>query len=138
MSRFVPLKRATLLVPSGPSGDPERKHLFILLTDPCENEEGVQAVLMVSLSSVKPGLPHDPSCVLKAGDHPFVKRDSFVVYGKARIEDAQKLLRGVKDGKLVPHDTVTPEVFARICDGLLRSPRTAPRLLQFYTRCAKG
>ena len=101
MSLFLPLRRATLLVPSGPENDPDRKHLFILLTDPADAEAGVKAVLMVSLSSIKAGLPHDPACLLYPGDHPFVKRNSFVVYQKARIEEAEKVLRGVKDGKLV-------------------------------------
>lgn len=36
MSLFVPFKRATLLIPSGPVNDPDRKHLFVLLTDPIE------------------------------------------------------------------------------------------------------
>src|SRR3990170_5662670 len=33
---FVPFRRATLLVPSGPAHDPDQKHLFILLTDPVQ------------------------------------------------------------------------------------------------------
>ena len=36
MSLFVPFKWATLLIQSGPTNDPERKHLFVLLTDPVE------------------------------------------------------------------------------------------------------
>lgn len=45
MSLFLPLKRATLLIPSGPQGDPHRKHLFILLTDPYADEVGKPFVL---------------------------------------------------------------------------------------------
>lgn len=93
MSLFLPLRRATLLVPSGPENDPDRKHLFILLTDPADDGSGVKAVLMVSLSSIKQGLPYDASCILYPGDHPFVKKESFVVYQKARIEEADKVLR---------------------------------------------
>ena len=115
MSLFLPLRRATLLVPSGPENDPDRKHLFILLTDPADAEAGVKAVLMVSLSSIKAGLPHDPACLLYPGDHPFVKRNSFVVYQKARIEEAEKVLRGVKDGKLVI--TSTPNQDNPLMDG---------------------
>jgi len=37
MSLFLPIKRATLLVPSGADGDPDRKHLFVLLTDPADD-----------------------------------------------------------------------------------------------------
>lgn len=132
MSLFLPLRRATLLVPSGPENDPDRKHLFILLTDPADAEAGVRAVLMVSLSSIKAGLPHDPACLLYPGDHPFVKRNSFVVYQKARIEEAEKVLRGVKDGKLVPQNPMDSAVFARICKGLEDSRLTPPKVLRFY------
>lgn len=132
MSLFLPLRRATLLVPSGPENDPDRKHLFILLTDPADAGSGVKAVLMVSLSSIKPGLPYDPACVLHSGDHPFVKKDSFVVYQKSRIEDADKVLRGVKDGKLVPQAPMDTAVFARICKGLEDSRLTPPKMLRFY------
>jgi len=132
MSLFLPLRRATLLVPSGPESDPDRKHLFILLTDPADAGAGVKAVLMVSLSSIKQGVPHDASCILYPGDHPFVKRESFVVYQKARIEDADKVLRGVKDGKLVPQDPIDSAVFARICKGLEESRLTPPKVLRFY------
>lgn len=134
MSLFLPLKRATLLIPSGPQGDQERKHLFILITDPHDDEAGTKSVLMVSLSTVKAGIPHDPTCVLYAGDHPFVKHDSYVVYQKARLEDADKVLRGVKNGQLVPHDPMDSAVFARVCKGLEESRLTPAKLLAFYQK----
>jgi hypothetical protein len=130
MSLFLPLKRATLLVPSGPVADPDRKHLFILLTDP--GGSGVKQILMVPLLSIKPNVPHDSSCVLLPGDHPFVKRASFVQFARARIEDASKLLRGVKDGKLIPHDPVDSVLFTKICKGLAQSPYTPGKILKFY------
>ena len=36
MSLFVPFRRATLLIPTGAAHDPDRKHLFIVLTDPAQ------------------------------------------------------------------------------------------------------
>ena len=132
MSLFLPLKRATLLIPSGPQGDQDRKHLFILLTDPHIDEAGKNCVLMVSLSTVKPGVPNDPTCILYAGDHRFVKSDSYVVYQKARLEEADKVLRGVKSGQLAPHDPMKGAVFARICKGLEDSRLTPAKLLNFY------
>lgn len=56
MSLFLPLKRATLLIPSGPESDKDRKHLFILLNDPHDDESGKACVLMVSLSTVRQGV----------------------------------------------------------------------------------
>lgn len=138
MSLFLPLKRATLLVPSGPQSDPDRKHLFILLTDPADDGSGQNAVLMVSLSSVKSGMPHDPTCILYPGDHPFVRRASFVFYARARLEEADKLLRGVKDGKLVAHDPMDSGMFARICKGIEESRFTPPKILKFYRQTLSG
>jgi len=132
MSLFLPLRRATLLVPSGPVHDLERKHLFILLTDPADDDAGNKAVLIVSLSRIKPGLPYDPACVLYPGDHLFVKTDSFVVYQKARIEEAGKVLRGVKESRLVPQESMDSAVFARVCKGLEDSRLTPPKVLRFY------
>ena len=132
MSLFLPLKRATLLVPSGPAGNPDQKHLFILLTDRPVIESDVRHVLMVSISTVRTGIPHDPTCFLYPGDHPFVKHRSYVLYQKPRIEAADAVLRGVKSGQLVPYDTIDRAIFARICNGLEESRQTPPKFLRFY------
>lgn len=79
-------------------------------------------------------MPHDPTCILYAGDHPFVKHDSYVVYQKARLEDADKVLRGVKNGQLVPQDPMDGAVFARVCKGLEESRLTPTKLRNFYLK----
>lgn len=132
MSVFLPLRRATLLIPSGPQGDEERKHLFVLLTNPHEDVNGRKSVLLASLSSVRAGVPHDPSCILHAGDHPFVKRDSYVLYQKMRLEEVEKVLRGVRSGQLIPLEPMDGAVFARICKGLEESRLTSARFRDFY------
>lgn len=132
MSLFLPLRRATLLIPSGPAGEEERKHLFVLLTDPYVGSASKASVLMVSLSSIKVGVPYDPSCILSVGDHAFVRHDSYVAYQRARLEEVDKLLRGVKNGQLLPHAPMNSAVFARICRGLELSRHTSVKLLNFY------
>lgn len=134
MSLFLPLKRATLLIPSGPQGDQDRKHLFILLTDPYADEAGKNCVLLVSLSTVRQCIPHDPACILYVGDHPFVKHDSYVVYQKARLEETSKVLSGVKNGQFVAHSPMDPAVFSRICKGLEDSRLTPSKLHTFYLK----
>ncbi|HET9113394.1 MAG TPA: hypothetical protein VFN66_05950 [Burkholderiales bacterium] len=92
MSLFQPLRRATLLYPSGPAHDINRKHLFILLTDPVNNpENGKVSVLLTSLSTLNPVIEHDPTFILYPGDHPFVTRNSYVSYAHARIEEAESI-----------------------------------------------
>jgi hypothetical protein len=137
VSLFLPLKRATLLIPSGPQGDLDRKHLFILMTDPYQNEANSPLfILMVSLSTIRKGIPYDPACILHSGDHPFIKHDSYVVYQKARLEDADKILRGVKSGQLTPYDPVDKDVFERISKGIHESRLTSPKLLEFYFKAS--
>ena len=137
MSVFVPFRRATLLIPSGPQQNPDQKHLFILLTDPVPTAAGGRDVLLVGVSSVRQGLYHDPACLLYPGDHPFLVRQSFVNYRMARIEDAQKLINGVKKGVFSAKDILAGEIFARVCHGLTESRHTAPKILEFYEAATK-
>jgi hypothetical protein len=133
MKLFVPYRRATLLVPSGPAHDSERKHLFIILTDPVEvlDYTGKHS-LLVGVVSIYPNVAHDPACELHAGDHEFIRHKSYVAYAQARIEPSQKLINGVKKGVLVPKAMLAQEIFARVCKGLVESRFTAPRMLAFY------
>jgi len=135
---FVPYRRATLLVPSGPAHDPDQKHLFILLTDPAQvlNYDAKQS-LFVGVSTIQEGIPHDPACELHAGDHPFIRHKSYVYYAEARIEASQKLVDGVKHAVLSPKGMLGEEIFARVCHGLAESRFTAPRILAFYEAVGK-
>jgi hypothetical protein len=131
MTLFFPVERATLLIPSGTEQDPDRKHLFILLNNPVTDEK---VVLLVSLSSLKAGRPHDPTCIIEVGEtgHEFISRTSFVDYSKALIEPASKLSNGVSKGVLIPKGTIEREVFARILAGVVQSPHTPHKCKLFY------
>ena len=92
MKLFVPYRRATLLVPSGPAHDSDQKHLFIVLTDPAQvlgYDE--KHSLLVGVSTIHQSVAHDPACELFAGDHPFIRHKSYVYYAEARIEASQNL-----------------------------------------------
>ena len=133
MSLFVPYRRATLLIPSGPAHDPDRKHLFIVLTDPAQVLDfDEKHSLLVGVFSINPELPHDPACELHAGDHAFIRHKSYVHYAWARIEPSQSILNGVKKGVLVPKAMLVEDIFARVCKGLVESRFTPPRIVSFY------
>lgn len=129
MTMFLPNRKASLLVPSGPAHDPDRKHLFIVLSDPVTDE---YVVLLVSISSAKENRWNDPSCLLYPGEHPFITKKSFVDYSSARIEPADKLLRGVQSGKLIAQSPVSQEIFERICAGVMASRRTPRNIKRFF------
>ena len=126
---FFVVKRATLLIPSGPASDPNRKHLFICLTD-CHGTD--KETLIVSVSTYRTGLPADLTCKLFSGDHPFLKHESYVDYSSARIIGADKLTNGVKSDLFVPKEPLETSIFARVCYGLEQSPRISPKNREFY------
>ena len=74
MSLFVPFRRATLLIPTGAAHDPDRKHLFIVLTDPAQVLDfDDKHSLLVGVYSINPDSHYDPACELYAGDHGFIR-----------------------------------------------------------------
>lgn len=126
---FIPARRATVLVPTPTPDRLDLRHLFILLTDPLgEQKEN----LIVSLSSVRVGRYHDPTCLLYPGDHEFVTSDSYVKYSTCRMESADKLIRGVKSGVLSPRNTLDGAIFARVCRGVTESRHTPFEIKALY------
>ncbi len=134
MSGFQPARRATLLIPSGPAHDLARKHLFIILTDPIADPLNghKESNLLTSLSHLDAGLPHDPTCILLPGDHPFVTRDSYINYRTSRIQETAKILNGIAAGVFVAKDPMDDGIVDRICDGLTRSPHVPEKIRRFY------
>jgi hypothetical protein len=128
MTLFFPLARTTVLIPSGPVGDEDRKHLFIILTNP--NAE--KLILRVNITKIYSGVFHDPACVLHPGDHEFITSPSYLLYGSATIQSADEIVRGVKDGVLVPKPSLDSGVFALVCKGLTESRFTPPAVKAFY------
>ena len=134
MTVFQPVRRATLLIPTGPVHDLDRKHLFIILTDSIADplNGGKDSVLLTSLSTLDTALPYDPTCILHPGDHPFVTRDSYVKYYSSRIQETSKINNGVATGEFVAKGLMDGGIVDRICDGLSTSQHTAEKIKRFF------
>lgn len=113
---------------SGPADDPNRKHLFVVLTEALGDPP---AVLMASISSVPTTYTHDASCELRAGDHSFVTHDSFIRFDLAKIIESEKLIHGVDSGVFIVREPVSEALYARICAGLKVSPNTSVKVRNF-------
>ncbi|QUS39286.1 hypothetical protein RPMA_10895 [Tardiphaga alba] len=120
LDEWVPSKKKCILIPSGTHDDPDRHHLFVILTEACE--QGFH--LAVSLSSVKAGVKHDPTCVLDAGCHDFVTAQSFVMYGKIEKLRSAHISKCVAGWTYKPRGEMPDEQFTRICDGVEASDFT--------------
>lgn len=111
------------LVPSGPEGN----HLFVVATR--ENKDGFR--LLVPVSTVREGRHHDPACVLKAGDHPFIRHDSYAVYSKADQKRSDHIQNCVDKGIFISQPPVSDDVLDRVCDGFEKSDFTRNWVFDF-------
>lgn len=122
-------KAGTLLIPSGPSNNPNLRHLHVVCTDPCA--KGLQLIL--SVTSWTNNLC-DGTCILYAGDHDWIQHQSWIMYRKARLEMSSTLENGIDLGVFVPRKPVSAELFDRIAGGICASPHT-PRKIKAYYGC---
>lgn len=124
MTEFRPDAKATILSIAG-----KIDHLHVICTDWFFNKEtGAQSVLAVNVSSVKEGMPYDSACVLCAGDHPFIKHDSYVRYKDAVVMKVDRIQTAVESGEIKVMDDVSDDVFQRILLGFEKSEHTRTKI----------
>ena len=109
------------------------EHLWIVASLPTTDGQ----VAIVNLTTCRPGC--DETCLVRIGDHPFVRRDSVVAYQHAKLVEQSKLQDWVKKGycrRMVP---TSKALLARVQQGALQSPHT-PQKVQAVIRssCSGG
>lgn len=121
-------RRATLLIPSGPSHDPARKHLHVVVTDPTST---TAEVLIVCVVSIPPTNLYDSSCTLFPGEHPFIVKHSYVAYRFSRIVAAAALEAKVASGEYIAKPLLDEKLMAEVISGLRDSPEATPKVKRF-------
>ena len=111
------LSRGDTFVNNARGGLPS--HLWIVLSDPALDPD---QVVIVNVTTWKEY--HDQTCILDAGDHPFLKHRSCVNYPEARLPEASQLRELIDTGLLSPHQSLDPNVLERVSRGALESDRT--------------
>lgn len=114
-------------MPSGTEDRPDLKHLFVICTD----ADGTGQHLLLNVTKWRNDLC-DNTCIFDEGAHEFIKHKSYVLYRKARIETAQALLNGVREGIFHPKECLEQQHFERVCKGILVSPHIPRGMKQFY------
>lgn len=128
--RFVPARKGTILIPSGPTD-----HLHFICSDPVFYPYlAKECLLLVNISTVDPDLETDSACILQAGDHPFIRHNSYVYYRKADIFGVDSVSRNVAEGNFIAHAPCTDDIFQRILDGFAISEEVKPKIRSFYER----
>jgi hypothetical protein len=121
----------TLLVPSG-SG----LHLFFLILGPVVLADYGSApqLAMVSATTLRDGIPHDPACVLEAGEHPFIQHRSYLAYRYMRLDSSLHVEKMVSGAVWKPHDPCAADLLKRVVAGVCRS-RLTPREYKRIFKC---
>jgi hypothetical protein len=119
-------EKAALLVPSGPSHDPDRKHLHIVCCDP----DGDGNVVIVGITTYTNDLC-DQTCRLQAHEHPWLNHESYVLYRSAQIITAAALQGGINNGEIATRADMNAQVFLRVRNGLCNSPHTKRKVKRF-------
>ncbi len=133
MTEYSPTKKGTVLIPSG-----SKDHLHFICSDPVfYPRTGKESVLVVNISSIKPDIEHDTSCVLDVGDHPFITHPSYVYYLKADIFSTENIARNVADGYFDTHEDCGDKTFTRILAGFEISDDVRPKPFRFYEKHCK-
>lgn len=88
------------------------------------------ANLLVNISSFYDGC--DDTCVLKVGDHDFVRHDSYVFYAEALIMKANRIRNGFDKGVLTPQKALQDAVFERVISGINKSPDTPEKIIKYF------
>ena len=125
-----PYRKGTVLAPSGPVD-----HLHIVCSDPIYSaEHGCEVVLVVNVSSVPATGPYDNSCILDAGEHVFIRHESYLVYSRADLWRCPTISDKVDSGEYRTHDDVSDSVIQKVMDGFMRSERTPFKVIRFIER----
>lgn len=122
-------RAGTLLIPSGPAVDPNRRHLHVI----CNDTDANGLNLLVAVTSWTSDLC-DPTCRLEAHEHPWLSHSSYVLYRKAEVREAVKLDAGIQRGLFTVLQSMNGQTFLRIRKGICTSPQT-PRKIKRYFGC---
>lgn len=98
-------------------------HLWLVLNDPPAHHD---VALMVNVSTLRPNA--ETTCIVRPGEHPFLKHDSYVRYASARRAGVADLAAALKRGLLQRHQPASAALLAKVRAGALASPHLAGEL----------
>lgn len=124
-----PQKKGTILIPSGPTHDPNRMHLHVVCTDPDENGQQVIVPICTKINDLC-----DNTCTLQIHEHQFLRNESYVMYSKAQIVEQQSLVNGIASSLFTVKPPVNAQTFLRILNGICNSIQT-PKKIKKYMGC---
>lgn len=107
-----------------PEGKAQKRHLKIILTEPDSNS----MVVIATVTTLKHPEGQAVECILREGDHPFIKHDSFVDFRRTTARLSSSISDGLDNRELIRKEALTPEVFERVLKAAKSSRKMPPRI----------
>ncbi len=73
----------------------------------------------------------DSSCLLKVGDHDYIKHPSSIHYGMPRKMPAVATLKRINNGELKDQGRIKEAVFLKVCKGMTTSNFRVPTFEEY-------
>lgn len=124
---FIPHPGVTFLIQSD-----KGYHLNFILTSPIRKEQS-EEVLVVGITSTE----IDEKFTLNRGDHPFIKRKSYINYPQAQIIPVKTIEQGWKE-EFIPKETAHSDIVKHICKGLRESQHSLPVHRDFCKKACRN
>jgi hypothetical protein len=133
MSGLVAHKMTIFMQKRGDKDD-SVPHLHIILNDPGIDRitSAEDMVIIVNCTSIKEGVDdYDKTCILKAGCHPFIVRDSYITYRRITLESAYFIETKIASGDFITYAPVAHDLYIQILSGLLSSKAVSLKYKRF-------
>ncbi|TXK93000.1 hypothetical protein BMR07_10185 [Methylococcaceae bacterium CS1] len=65
------------------------------------------------MSTVSDLIDYDKTCILKIGEHPFIKHESYILYRKSAILGVTSISRSIGDGSFSTHQPFNDVTFGK-------------------------
>ncbi|MNJ75190.1 hypothetical protein D3C77_722410 [compost metagenome] len=88
-------------------------------------------MLVVNISSVKPNVYYDPSCVLQAGCHAFVRHPSWVYYGGATVMSTMRIDEQAALNEIQAQTPASNMLFDEVRNGFDVTPHLLPKIKRY-------
>ncbi len=120
---------STLLVPSG-----QKKHLHVVVLGPValEGYGATRQIALASITTKYPNLHFDPACVIGAGEHDFIKHESWVAYRYLRVDTEAHAHARIADHTWIEHIPCTGDLVRRIRSGVCASRFTSGEFRRLF------
>lgn len=100
------------------------EHLFIIISEIIDKK-----VLCINVTTQKNC--SDNTCILRKGDHPFIRHDSTINYKDAFDPEVKLLEKAIAENTIKPHDAISKALLKRIQKGALTSPSFPIKYLDY-------